>query len=85
MSEGAEGRSRVVGKNQSLKVIRSGKAKKVMLARDADSCFSRSILEEAKKVGLTDIDITHTSQELAKQAGVEVPTAIITEYETDKS
>jgi len=79
MSDG-DGRSWVVGVNESLKLIRSGKAKKVILARDADTSFSSKIINEVKKAGEIRVDTRYTSKQLAKKAGIAVPTAIITEF-----
>jgi ribosomal protein L7Ae-like RNA K-turn-binding protein len=79
MSDG-DGRSKVIGVNQSLKLIRSGKAKKVILARDAETSFITRILNEIKKAGEVELDTSFTSRQLAEQAGVDVPTAIITEF-----
>lgn len=80
MSDGTDGRSRVIGVNQSLKIIRSGKAKKVILAKDADASFINKIKNEIRKVGGVEIDARYDSSQLAQAAGVDVPTAIITEY-----
>jgi ribosomal protein L7Ae-like RNA K-turn-binding protein len=76
----SEGRSWVVGANQSLRIIRSGKAKRVILAKDAEASFASKILSEIKKVGVVEIDTSYTSKQLAEKAGVDVPTAIITEF-----
>lgn len=80
MSDSSDGRSWVIGVNQSLKLIRSGKAKKVILAKDADLMFATKVKEEIKKAGNIEVDSRYTSHQLAEKAGVEVPTAIITEY-----
>lgn len=79
MSDG-DGRSWVIGVNQSLKLIRLGKAKKVILAKDADVLFTSKVMNEVKRAGKIDIDTSFTSQQLAEKAGVDVPTAIITEF-----
>lgn len=76
----SDGRSWVVGKNQSLRIIRSGKAKKVILAKDAEASFTAKILNEIKKAGVVEIDTSYTSKQLAEKAGIDVPTAIITEF-----
>jgi ribosomal protein L7Ae-like RNA K-turn-binding protein len=73
-------RSWVVGRNQSLRVIRSGKAKRVILAKDAEASFMAKMLNEIKKAGAVEIDTSYTSKQLAEKAGVDVPTAIITEF-----
>ncbi len=80
MSDSSDGRSWVIGINQSLKLIRSGKAKRVILAKDADTAFSTRVMYELKKAGVLDIDNRYTSRQLAEKAGVDVPTAIITEF-----
>ncbi|HBR32581.1 MAG TPA: hypothetical protein DD733_10930 [Clostridiales bacterium] len=80
MSDSPDGRSWVIGVNQSLKLIRSGKAKRVILAKDADIMFASRVKNEIKKVGNIEIDTRFTSLQLAEKAGVEVPTAIITEF-----
>lgn len=80
MSDGSEGRSWVIGVNQSLKLIRSGKAKKVILAKDADVMFASKVMHEIKRAGVAEVDTRFTSRQLAEKAGVDVPTAIITEF-----
>ncbi|PKM61601.1 MAG: hypothetical protein CVU97_06965 [Firmicutes bacterium HGW-Firmicutes-21] len=80
MSEGPEERSWVIGVNQSLKLIRSGKAKRVILAKDVDVMFATKVMNEVKRAGVIEIDTRFTSHQLAEKAGVDVPTAIITEF-----
>jgi len=80
MSDSSEGRSWVIGVNQSLKLIRSGKAKRVILAKDADVIFASRVKNEVKKAGDIEVDTRYTSHQLAEKAGVDVPTAIITEF-----
>lgn len=80
MSDSSDGRSWVIGVNQSLKLIRTGKAKRVILAKDADVMFSSKVKNEVKKAGDIEIDTRYTSHQLAERAGVAVPTAIITEF-----
>jgi len=76
----SDGRSWVVGRNQSLRIIRAGKAKRVILAKDAEPSFTAKILSEARKAGVVEIDTSYTSKQLAEKAGIAVPTAVITEY-----
>lgn len=76
----SDGRSWVAGRNQSLRVIRSGKAKRVILAKDAEASFMAKILNEVRKAGTVELDMSYTSKQLAEKAGVDVPTAIITEF-----
>jgi ribosomal protein L7Ae-like RNA K-turn-binding protein len=80
MSESSDGRSWVIGVNQSLKLIRSGKAKRVILAKDADAIFVVKVKSAVKKAGDIEVDTRYTSHQLAEKAGVDVPTAIITEF-----
>ena len=72
-------RRRVAGYNQFLKLVRRGKALKVYLANDADGFFSRGVKSELSGQNNIVLDESYTSKQLAEMAGVEVPTAIITE------
>ena len=72
------GRKPVAGYNQFLKRVRRGKALKVYLAADADGFFIRSVKAELQGKDI-EFDESHTSKQLAEMAGVEVPTAVITE------
>ena len=81
MSDSTCSRRRVAGYNQFVKLVRRGKAVKVFLANDADYYFSESIKRELEgRVGVL-LDEGYTAKELAEMAGVEVPTAVITETE----
>lgn len=72
----------VVGLNQSLKKIRTGKATKILLARDADIMFVSKIKVTLTQSGLSEemLDTSYTSEQLAYFAKVEVPTAVITAF-----
>ncbi len=74
-------RKRVAGYNQFLKLVRHGKAVKVYLAMDADSYFSMGVKGELSGKHNIKLDENYTSKQLAEMAGVEVPTAVITEIE----
>ncbi len=69
----------VAGFNQFLKLVRHGKAHKVYLAQDADSYFSMVVKRELSGNINIKLDESYTSKQLAEMAGVEVPTAVITE------
>ena len=71
-------RKRVAGYNQFLKLVRRGKALKIYLAADADTFFARGVKAELQGKGI-EFDESHTAKQLAEMAGVEVPTAVITE------
>lgn len=75
-STGAE---RVAGLNQSLRLIRQGKARRVYLAGDADRAFAMRVLEALRDAPGCELVLTYTAAELAELAGVEVPTAVIAE------
>lgn len=81
MSDGSCGRRRVAGFNQFAKLVRRGKAVKVYLASDADLFFINGVKNELAGNNSVKLDMTHTSEQLAEMAGVEVPTAVITEAE----
>ena len=71
-------RKQVAGYNQFVKLVRRGKALKVYLAQDADSFFERGVKAELQGKNI-ELDESRTSKQLAEMAGVEVPTAVITE------
>ncbi len=81
MSDSSCGRRRIAGYNQFVKLVRHGKAVKVYLASDADVRFAESIKRELSGAQGVELDTRHTSDDLAAMAGVEVPTAVITEIE----
>ena len=81
MSDSSCGRKRVAGFNQFAKLVRRGKALKVYLANDADLFFVTGVKNELKGNKKVVLDTSFNSAQLAEMAGVEVPTAVITEAE----
>ena len=81
MSDSSSGRKRVAGFNQFSKLVRRGKALKVYLANDADLFFVTGVKNELEANKTIVLDTSYTSAQLAEMAGVEVPTAVITEIE----
>lgn len=81
MSDSTGPRRRIAGYNQFIKLVRRGKAVKVYLASDADVFFSDGVKRELDGHPEIILDVTHTSDDLAAMAKVEVPTAVITETE----
>ncbi len=79
MSDSSGQRKRVAGYNQFLKLVRRGKALKVFLAGDADFVFSENIKRELAEHPEVELETRYTSKDLATMAGVDVPTAVITE------
>lgn len=79
MSDSSCGRRRIAGYNQFAKLVRRGKAVKVYLASDADFMFSENIKRELADHGEIELETRYTSKDLAALAGVDVPTAVITE------
>ena len=75
-----DGSTMAVGYNQSVKLIRSGKAVKVYLASDADSIFTAKVKDEIRKAGYVETDESMTAYRLGEMAGIDVPAAIITIY-----
>ncbi len=81
MSDNPCPRRRIAGYNQFVKLLRRGKAIKVYLANDADVYFADGVKRELKAHPEVLLDNTHTCDDLAAMAGVDVPTAVITEAE----
>ena len=81
MSDSSCGRKHVAGFNQFAKLVRRGKALKVYLANDADVFFVTGVKNELKGNNKIVLDTSFNSAQLAEMAGVEVPTAVITEAE----
>ncbi len=79
MSDSSCGRRKVAGFNQFVKLVRRGKAVKVYLASDADFFFADSIRRELADHPEIELENRYTSKDLATMAGVDVPTAVITE------
>lgn len=75
-----DGSTMAVGYNQSVKLIRSGKAKKVYLASDADRMFTAKVKSEIRSAGYVEMDESLTACRLGEMAGIDVPAAIITIY-----
>jgi ribosomal protein L7Ae-like RNA K-turn-binding protein len=82
MSDSSRGRRRVAGYNQFSKLVRRGKAVKVYLANDADVYFANRIKSELSNSECVELITRYNSNELAAMAGVDVPTAVITEAES---
>ncbi|MDD5916096.1 MAG: hypothetical protein PUC63_01015 [Clostridiales bacterium] len=72
--------SMIVGFKQSVRLIRSGRARKVFLASDADRIFTAKVKDEIRKSGYVELDVTKTAACLGEMAGIDVPAAIITIY-----
>ncbi len=81
MSDSSCGRKRIAGFNQFAKLVRRGKALKVYLANDADLFFVTGVKNELEGNKNVVLDTSFNSEQLAEMAGVEVPTAVITETE----
>lgn len=79
MNDSSCGRKRVAGYNQFIKLVRRGKAVRVWLASDADFAFAENIRRELLPHSHIILDESQNSKQLAKSAGVDVPTAVITE------
>ncbi len=75
-----DGSTMAVGFNQSVKLIRSGKAQKVYLASDADRTFTAKVKDEIRRAGYVETDESMTAYRLGEMAGIDVPAAIITIY-----
>ncbi|MEG2004009.1 MAG: ribosomal L7Ae/L30e/S12e/Gadd45 family protein [Clostridia bacterium] len=69
---------KVVGINQSIKLIRRNKAKKVYLANDVDELFKKKVMCEIANVYSIEIDTTYSASELAEREGIAVPCSIVT-------
>ena len=80
MSDSPSCRRRVAGYNQFAKLVRKGKAVKVYLANDADGYFAENIKRELRGTNI-ELETRYNSSDLATMAGVDVPTAVITETE----
>lgn len=70
-----EGNPKVVGTKQTLKALRTGTAKAVYVAEDADERVVRQVIELAKDQGLPIIKV-ETMIQLGKECNIEVKTAI---------
>lgn len=81
MSNSSNGRRRIAGLNQFLKNIRRGNALRVFLASDADTYFAESVKNELKAHPEVELETRYDSDDLATMAGVDVPTAVLTEVE----
>ncbi len=81
MSDSSSPRRRVAGYNQFSKLVRRGKAIRVFLANDADIYFQNRIKEELSGAKSVELVTRYSSNDLAAMAGVDVPTAVITETE----
>ncbi len=77
-SDSTGNRRRIAGYNQFAKLVRRGKALKVYLASDADAYFAESIKRELKNTNI-ELETRYDSKDLATMAGVDVPTAVLTE------
>ena len=71
---------RAIGANQTIKLIRSKKAKLIYLANDADGQFKAKILDEVSKHGKISVDSSFNSIELGEQCGIDVGCAVVAIY-----
>ena len=79
MSDSSCGKKLVAGFNQFSKLVRRGKAVKVYLAKDADIFFINGVRAELSGNNTVELNTEYTCDRLAELAGVEVPTAVLTE------
>ena len=66
---------KVVGKNQSVRAIRSGQASLVYLAHDAESSLFNHIKELCEQYGVR-LDSSHSLHQLGAACGIEVGCAV---------
>ncbi|HBL83722.1 MAG: hypothetical protein A2Y17_08720 [Clostridiales bacterium GWF2_38_85] len=69
-----------IGANQTIKLIRTRKAKIIYLANDADRQFKAKILDEVNKHGSIPIDNSFNADELGAQCGIDVSCAVVAIY-----
>ena len=81
MSDSSNGRRRIAGLNQFLKNVRKGNAVRVFLASDADAYFAETVKNELRGKNGIELETRYDSDDLATMAGVDVPTAVLTEVE----
>ncbi len=70
---------REAGWNRAQKLLRSGELKRLWLASDAEAYFAERVCAEAAKAGVSP-DRSKTGKELMELAGVNVFTAVVSEY-----
>lgn len=71
---------RAIGANQTIKLIRTKKAKIIYLAKDADHAFKTKILSEISRHGTVPVNAAYSSEELGKQNGIDVACAVVAFY-----
>lgn len=67
---------RTVGLKQSAKAIRSGRARRVLLADDADDAIRQEILTLCKDAGL-EAETVPSKASLGKACGIECSAAVV--------
>ena len=74
--EEARNASRAVGLKQCVKAIKSGRAKKVIIAGDAEERIKSNIIELCKKFGI-EAEYAGSMKALGAEAGIDVGTSVI--------
>lgn len=71
---------RAIGVNQTIKLIRSKKARMIFLAKDADNAFKAKILDEINRSEPVPVNAAFNSQELGEHCGIDVECAVVAIY-----
>ena len=67
---------KVIGVKQSRKAIRSGRAKRVYLACDADPAITDPVAQHCKELGIP-VDDTHTMAQLGHACRITVGASVV--------
>ena len=73
---------KVIGTKQTLKQVAHGKARKVVLAMDADEPIKKEVLEACQKADIPVYSVK-SKHDLGKSCGIERPAAVVTLLKED--
>ena len=74
------GMEKVTGVKQSQRALRSGQAREVFLASDADPALTGPLLEQCRERGIP-VCAAYSMRQLGQAAGIQVGAAVVTVLE----
>ncbi|KAA6443534.1 50S ribosomal protein L7ae-like protein [Bacillus atrophaeus] len=72
----SQAKSIIIGTKQTVKALKRGSVKEVVVAKDADPILTSSVIKLAKDQGIT-VSVVESMKKLGKACGIEVGAAAV--------
>ncbi|MED4829659.1 50S ribosomal protein L7ae-like protein [Bacillus atrophaeus] len=72
----SQAKSIIIGTKQTVKALKRGSVKEVVVAKDADPIFTSSVIKLAKDQGIA-VSVVESMKKLGKACGIEVGAAAV--------